>query len=194
MPMLIALTLVVSSPGGRCPALIGGLGLAIGLQMILAGVVGIHMQRKTGLPSVFNPLISDGFFPVFLFTMQTALTLLAVALLWRTLRNVGIHLPAWQNGIVATLVLMIPFTRLANELVRSGGMIFAPLLLDLCRYASINLVIILIAFAILEPTDQNQIPAVTIWACVTLCVMICLFLLIDHGIRLRKESLTHPPV
>jgi hypothetical protein len=199
VPLFMALLLAVATRGGPGPGLWSALGIGAGLHLILWGAHGlIHtLERKS---PVGNSLArnADAWFPLFLFSIQGAFTLLTVAILWLTMCDLGFPVTLAHHVEVVLLALLALAYRLAHEAALADEAPRYELAAKLAR----NLIIILATLwiagtvtSILIPPGESlpkeKIPGFTaMWIAASVVILLCVATFLDRVARARLQKKT----
>ena len=197
VPIAMALIMMFAHRGPPAPGLWSALGLSVGLQLILAGCHGVCFARQIVLrPTTYLVLVSEAWFPLFLFTIQSALMFVTVGLIWFTLLELGFPTTAWLQINLGLLVAAIPGCRLVNNLAQSTQHDRWIAINEACRYAAIVFATTWTAGSItlfMAPPGTRMPPnlyifAVILWLIVVLVALTCAMLFVDHLLQARKQK------
>ena len=196
VPLFIALVLMLAQRTTPGPGLWSAFGLTLGIEFILWGTYAICIERNLGSRSaIYLALTADSWFPLVLFAIQNAFILLAAAVLWFTMEELGFPTSAWLRTCVVLLVVMVPVCRLTSEGVRRTRSTKWEIAGEICRYVTISLGAAWLASTITafmspgkSPLPPDLFPiAVILWVMTSLVILVCILILIDHVMRLGRD-------
>jgi len=195
-PLAISLIMMFAHRGFPAPGLWAALGLSVGLQLLLTGCHGICFARDIQTrAATYLALTSDGWFPLFLFSIQTGFMFVSMGLIWFTLLELGFPTTTWLQLNLATFLLTIPACRILADIARSTASIRWTAAAEACRYLSLVLAAIWIAGTLMlfmAPPDKPIPPdkyifAIILWLLVALLALTCVMLFVDHLLHAEKE-------
>lgn len=201
VPVAVALALLEARGQRAGAGLWAGFGLAFGLQLVLWGACDIVFGDSPLSPAAVRLKASrDAWFPAFLFGTQTGFLLVAVALMWLTLCDVGFPATVWQHLQVALLAAAIPVSRWTRETARVRETPRASIAAEAVNYATVVLSVLLVASSMTlfmvpagEPLSADMFPLVlALWVITVLVVLTCVILFLDHMAGIRRDAAQRP--
>lgn len=196
VPLFVALLLMTTAKGGSGPGLWSALGVAAGLHLLLWGAYSLtHTpERKSPWGDTLARTAND-WFPLFLFSMQSAFLLLTLAILWMTLCNLGFPATAVQHVEVALLALLAPAYRLAHEATLADD---SPRYELAAKFAR-NMIVILATLWLAgtatwyivppgEPLPGHKMPVFTaMWIGAAVVILLCVATFLDRLLHVRAQ-------
>ncbi|MFH0953990.1 MAG: hypothetical protein V1873_06640 [Verrucomicrobiota bacterium] len=194
LPLFVAGALIYAKSFRAGPGLWAALGLTLGLQLILRGAQSLPAAENRSRFGTYLALRADAWFPLFLFAVQTGFILIALALLWLTLTELGFPASPWKHANVIALALLLPACRIAREAARFDDSVRLDLterlLRDLCIIlATTWMVTTLISFLAPpgeKPVDEYFPLIIALWVAGAVVVLICVALFLDHAAHVGK--------
>jgi hypothetical protein len=192
----LALLLLWAHPDGWPPVYWTLAGLSFGLCLLIKGCLalgpleGVTTPPPTHRSRAITRLAAsrDHWFPMLLFTLQTAFLFLNTAILWVTLPRLGLPMhPLVSIGLFSMLVL-VALRRLLAEWARRGHPTVRPAAMDVLQYLTTIVVSLLLALALshaVSPfghpiTGDTTLPLVFIWVVASFVILVSMVLIVDR--------------
>lgn len=195
LPVGLALMLMWARRGAAGPGLWAAFGLALGMELLLAGAYELHHAGdRRSRPGDALAARSDRWFPLLVFAAQSGFVALSVLLLWTTVCELGFPAGLLQHALLVALLLAVPAYRAAAELVRESEGERHHLAAEFFRYLLISVGAVFAAGVlarIIGAPDGTPVPemfpiVLVLWVAASLTVLSCLALFLDHALRPRE--------
>ncbi len=196
LPMAVIVAVMSVSRHSATPPLWGAIGWIVGAQMVLSGAYHLHTTNDR-LSRWGQKLAdtSDEWFPFLLFSVQTVNVVTVLIVLWSSLTQLGIAVPAWLNVIGLALMLLVPLYLVVKETVRLWPSPRKEHLAAAVRHL-LTLFGALFAAGALAPAFQGSdggragvpTPVLVIWVPALLTAAACLLLLLIRVAALCRRS------
>ena len=195
--IVIILALLFSHNVGTRPGLWSALGVGLGVYIMLRAAIalGVTSPAATGWAQR-KAAARDQWFPLFLFTVQSAFLLLSVAVFWITFCEIGFPARAWHHALIILFALAIPAYRVARERLLLEQNVKHDLAERFFRYLLVILVSVLLA-GLLTPlldlsrdlrADDQLVFLLLMWSATLLVSVVCVLMFVDHWIKAFRPA------
>ena len=195
--IVVTLLLMFGSPTSPAAGLWCALGLAVGLEMILWGLYEINYtsDRKT-IIGMWLLKRSEKVFPVVLYLMQHAFTVILLLVLWFTLGQLGFPTGVGRSTCFVMILTLFPLRRLFLELVETESEEAKNLPAEFAGYLNLCLIVTLLVSLLtayllpqgLTTAEKIPEPLLVMWVPTILTMLVCLVLFVDDVGKERKRK------